>query len=155
MKENNLLVTGRLVSDGTHRSTIVGRALILTADPTALANLPGLVQESGLQPISMSTIAQLRSYRLNDAISLMLCEKRLRDGTFRDALEFCRGMAQRVPVIVFSRLAEWEDYLEALRCGASDCLRYPFRTGELRWIIGRLLDHSCVPFLDSSGKSRS
>jgi DNA-binding NtrC family response regulator len=155
MKEKDTLVTEPLASDRTHRSTIVGRALILTADPAAVAGLPGLVQQSGLQPISMGTMAHLRSYRLNATISLMLCEERLPDGTFRDALDFFRRIAQRVPMIVFSRLAEWKDYLEALRCGAYDCLRYPFRTGELRWIIGRLLEQRCVPLLGSSGKSGS
>jgi len=41
--------------------------------------------------------------------------------------------------VVFSRLGEWDHYLEAIRLGAFDCLRYPFRTGELRWVVNRAL----------------
>jgi DNA-binding NtrC family response regulator len=124
------------------RSIAFGRALILTGDEKASSSLPGLVQQCGLEPLSLSTMAALRSCRLNSRISLLLCEERLPDGTFRDALGFLRGMAQPIPVIVFSRIAEWENYLEAMRQGAYDCLRYPFRTGELQWIIGRMLQQS-------------
>jgi DNA-binding NtrC family response regulator len=120
-------------------SITISRALILTADECASATLPGIIQQSGLQPIAIGTIRHLRSYRLNSAISLLLCEDRLPDGTFRDALNVLRGMERRTPVIVFSRIAEWENYLEAVRCGAYDCLRYPFRAGELQRIIFQLL----------------
>jgi len=49
------------------------------------------------------------------AISLLLCEEQLPDGTFRDALNFLSGTTRHIPMIVFSRIAEWENYLEAVR----------------------------------------
>jgi DNA-binding NtrC family response regulator len=125
-----------------HRSIAFGRALILTGDEEASSSLPGLIQQCGSEPLSLGTIAALRSCHPNSRISLLLCEERLSDGTFRDALGFLRGMAQPVPVIVFSRIAEWENYLEATRHGAYDCFRYPFRTGELQLILGRMLQQS-------------
>jgi len=117
-----------------------GRAIILSGDETASASLPELVQQSGLQPICIGSMARLRSCQLNSGISLMLCEERLPDGTFRDALDVLHGMAERIPLVVFSRIAEWETYLEAVRWGAYDCLRYPFRSGELQRVIERMLE---------------
>ena len=121
-------------------STAIGRALILTGDEAAAAILPGIIQQSGLQAISISTLAYLRSHHWNSTISLLLCEEQLPDGTFRDALNFLGRTARHIPVIVFSRIAEWENYLEAVRCGAYDCLRYPFRSGELERIICQILE---------------
>ena len=153
MNDNKLRVTrSRTESSNAEiarrRSTTIGRALILTADEAAEAILPAIIQQSGLQPISIATLANLRSYHWNTTISLLLCEERLPDGTYRDALDFLRGKERRVPLIVFSRIAEWEDYLEAVRCGAYDCLRYPFRNGELQQIICQMLEQQ--PFSPSN-----
>lgn len=140
MKDNRLWIT-RLLTEplsakiARRSSMTIGRALILTGDEAAAAILPGIVRPCGLQPISIGTLAYLRSYHRNSTISLLLCEEQLPDGTFRDALNFLDGTARHIPVIVFSRIAEWENYLEAVRCGAYDCLRYPFRSGELERII--------------------
>ncbi|MGB9464373.1 MAG: hypothetical protein WBR10_04620, partial [Candidatus Acidiferrum sp.] len=68
----------------------------------------------------------------------LLCEEVLPDGNFRDALRILATAARKIPVIVFSRIADWDSYLQAVRLGAYDCVRYPFRSGELRWILGQI-----------------
>src|SRR5262245_21611552 len=153
MNDNKLRITRSQPSNpeiARRRSTAIGRALILTSDEGAAAILPAIIQQSGLQPISIATLGNLRSYHWNSTISLLLCEERLPDGTFRDALDFLRGEERRAPVIVFSRIAEWEHYLEAVRCGAYDCLRYPFRNGELQQIIYQMLEQQ--PFSPSNAE---
>jgi DNA-binding NtrC family response regulator len=156
MNDNRLWITRSLTeplnAKTVRRSLItIGRALILTADEAAAAILPRVIQESGLQPISIGTLADLRSYHWNSTISLLLCEEQLPDGTFRDALNFLAGMARHIPVIVFSRIAEWENYLEAVRCGAYDCLRYPFRSGELERIICQMLEQQPISHSKADG----
>lgn len=132
-------------NDISRRNSLsVGRALILAADEIASATLPVLILQSGLQPISMCSVTKLRSCKLQSPISLLLCEERLPDGNFRDALGCLRQAGQRTPMIVFSRTAEWENYLEAVRCGAYDCLRYPFRAGELQQIIRVMLEQESL-----------
>jgi len=145
MNDNKLCIKRSLTEPlnakiARRRSMTIRRALILTADEAAAAILPGIIQQSGLLPISIATLAYLRSYHWNSTISLLLCEEQLPDGTFRDALNFLGGTARHIPVIVFSRVAEWENYLEAVRCGAYDCLRYPFRPGELERLICQILE---------------
>lgn len=115
--------------------------IILTADENASLELPKLALQCGLEPVSLGRIADLKSCLLNSRVSLVLCEERLPDGSFHEALQFLRSITRSVPLIVFSRMAEWENYLEAMRFGAYDCLRYPFRRGELQWIVGRMLIH--------------
>jgi DNA-binding NtrC family response regulator len=156
MKDNKLCIKRSLTEPlnakiARRSSMTIRRALILTGDEAAAAILPGIIQQSGLQPISIATLAYLRSYRWNSTISLLLCEERLPDGTFRDALNFLGGTARHIPVIVFSRIAEWENYLEAVRVGAYDCLRYPFRTGELERLICQILEQQLFSHSKADG----
>jgi len=85
----------------------------------------------------LSTV-ELRSCIRKSDISVLVCEEVLLDGNYKEVLHLSRSVGH-IPVVVFSRLADWDQYLEAIRLGAFDCLRYPFRTGELRWVISRAL----------------
>jgi DNA-binding NtrC family response regulator len=76
---------------------------------------------------------------LDERTALLLCEQVLPDGDFRDALRILAAAARKIPVIVFSRIAGWDTYLQAVKLGAHDCLRYPFRRGELKWILGQII----------------
>lgn len=124
---------GERTADGYERS-----ALILTGDEQAGEGLPSLVTECGLEPVRLSSLGELRTGALDERAAVLLCEEVLPDGNFRDALRILATAARKIPVIVFSRIADWDSYLQAVRLGAYDCVRYPFRSGELRWILGQI-----------------
>ena len=121
------------------RGGSISSGLILTADKQATEQLTHQMAECGLQSVCLGSLLELQVSTLNCNSALLLCEESLPDGTFRDALRVIQSIGRRIPVIVFSRIADWESYLEAVRFGAYDCLRYPFRKGELRWIVARML----------------
>jgi DNA-binding NtrC family response regulator len=53
--------------------------------------------------------------------SVVLCSDSLTDGTYADVI----SVAKPVPVVVYSRLADWGGYFEALNAGAFDYIAYP------------------------------
>lgn len=114
-------------------------ALILTGDEEAGESLSPLVTECGLEPVCLGSLGELRTSALDERAALVLCEEVLPDGNFRDALRILAAVVRKVPVIVFSRIADWDSYLQAMKHGAYDCLRYPFRSGELQWILGQII----------------
>jgi len=111
------------------------RALILTGDPHAKEALPPLIIACGFEPVRLSAIGDLRTGGLDSAAVLLLCEESLPDGDFRDALRILNHSARKIPVIVFSQLADWDGYLRAMQAGAFDFLRYPFLSGELQRVL--------------------
>lgn len=114
-------------------------ALILTGDDRVGENLPAIVSECELDPVRACSVGELRLGALDKRTALVLCEEVLPDGDFRDALRIVSSIARRVPVLVFSRVADWDTYLRAMRLGAYDCLRFPFRSGELQRIVRQIV----------------
>jgi DNA-binding NtrC family response regulator len=114
-------------------------ALILTADEQACENLAPALTECGFEPVRLGSVGELRMGALDGRAALLLCEQFLPDGDFRDVLRVLTVAAKKIPVIVFSRIADWDSYLQAMRLGAYDCLRYPFRCGELQRILRQII----------------
>ena len=74
----------------------------------------------------------------------MFCEVGLPDGDFRDLLGKVTGLAIKVPVVVASRLDDWDAYLEAMQLGAFDYIARPYRQAEVEWIVSRALRMASV-----------
>ena len=75
---------------------------------------------------------------------MVFCEGRLRDGSFRDLLRAAEVAEARLPVVVASRLAETDEYLEAMRLGAFDFVARPYLQSEVESIVHRALERSLV-----------
>jgi two-component system, NtrC family, response regulator len=114
-------------------------AMLLGVDPEACEVGTELLGRCGLATMRLSTVADLRRGISEQEACLVLCEDVLPDGDFRDVLKVVHDSKASVPVILFSRLADWDEYLAAVKLGAHDLLRFPFRTGELQWVIDRAL----------------
>jgi DNA-binding NtrC family response regulator len=125
---------GRNTTGGYERS-----AVILTGDKHASERVPPLLADCGFEPICLGSVGELRTGALDKSAVLILCEDVLPDGDFRDVLRVLAAVPRKIPVIVFSRFADWDSYLRAVRLGAYDCMRYPFRSGELEWILRQII----------------
>ncbi len=68
-------------------------------------------------------------------IDLIFCATQLNDGSFREVLRAMEFDQSRLPVVVFSRVGEPEEYLEAMRLGAFDFIAPPYRCSDLDWIV--------------------
>lgn len=69
------------------------------------------------------------------AVSAIVCESVLADGTWRDLLEHSRACADGPPVIVTSRLADEYLWSEVLNLGGYDVLAKPFSDREVRHVL--------------------
>ena len=131
--------------------TTIQTAMLLGEDPEACDVGSELLGRYGLATTRLSTVADLRRRILEQETCLLLCEDVLPDGDFRDVLRVVRDSRATVPVILFSRLADWDEYLAAMKLGAHDLLRFPFRRGELQWVIDRTLADGALGFSDEAG----
>jgi DNA-binding response OmpR family regulator len=74
---------------------------------------------------SARTILQRRD------IAVVLCEKDMPSGTWRDVVDYCRILPDSPAVIIASRLADDRLWSEALNVGAWDVLAKPFDRREV------------------------
>jgi len=140
------------LADNSSNSKInIKTAMLLGADPEACEVGSRLLERCGLTTMKLSTVADLRKGMAEQEACLLLCEDVLPDGDFRDVLKVVRDSRATVPVILFSRLADWDEYLAAVKLGAHDLLRFPFRAGELQWVIDRTLAERPLDFSDEAG----
>lgn len=126
-------------------------AMLLGEDLEACDICSELLERCGLATTRLFTVADLRRTILGQEACLLLCEDVLPDGDFRDVLKIIRDSRASVPVILFSRVADWDEYFAAMKFGAHDLLRFPFRTGELKWVIDRTLAGGTLIFSSEAG----
>ena len=70
-----------------------------------------------------------------NAISVIICESVLENGTWRDLLDHNRAFADGTPLIVTSRLADEYLWSEVLNLGGYDVLAKPFSDREVRHVL--------------------
>ena len=86
-----------------------------------------------------STLRELQSRLANQQIDLIFCATKLNDGSFREVLRALKLAQPPVPVVVFSRVGDPEEYLEAMRLGAFDFLAPPYGPREVDWIVSHAM----------------
>ena|SRR5579884_2873629 len=67
--------------------------------------------------------------------SLIVCEKDLPDGTWKDVFREAGGLDNPPPVVVVSRLADERLWAEVLNWGGFDVLLKPFEPSEVRRVM--------------------
>jgi DNA-binding NtrC family response regulator len=77
------------------------------------------------------TIAQGREALEARPFSVIFCEERLSDGSYRDLLQIIRASSEPTRFVVMLCTGEWEEYLEALRLGAEEVLRCPLQPTDI------------------------
>lgn len=78
---------------------------------------------------------------LRGSPSLILCEKDLPDGTWKDAFRKALDLDNPPPFVVASRLADERLWAEVLNLGGFDVLLKPFEVSEVRRVMGMALRH--------------
>ena len=113
------------------------RILIVSSDLEHRRALTSILKTEGLSPLQASRLSECRDALAAQNVSLIFCERRLADGTYRDLLPIAHTHARRVPVVVTSRLADWDEYLEALRHGAVDLIASPCKPNDVSSAIAQ------------------
>ena len=121
-----------------------------TENITLLAVTPSKDDRPSLQAIldrDRWTVKQAHSIQeatalLNENPGLVLCEKDLPDGTWKDVFRAARGLDNPPAVVVVSRSADEQLWAEVLNVGAYDLLLRPFEDAEVSRVMGMAWRHS-------------
>jgi DNA-binding NtrC family response regulator len=114
--------------------------LVVSSDDEVRRNLAGIVGLCGMEPVVCVTVSDSQAVLTRYPIYVVVCEDQLADGNYRDLLEAVRRTTVETPVIVVSRLADWNEYLNAVRAGAFDYIGLPPRQAEIEWAIRNALN---------------
>jgi DNA-binding NtrC family response regulator len=109
--------------------------LVIASDPETRRALSSILQTEGLKPVQASQLSEGRALLQSQTVGMVFCERHLADGSYLDLLP----AAQTVPVVVTSRLADWDEYLEALRNGAVDLIASPFKKSDVTSALAQAL----------------
>lgn len=112
------------------------QVLIIGTEEDSRERIIATTYKCGLSPVSCSTLGEARSLLARQYFHIVFCNDNLPDGDFRAVIRSARSS----PVIVLSRLAEWEPYLAAINAGAFDyiaCPPEPIETERILWFALR------------------
>lgn len=109
--------------------------LVASSDLESRRNLMQTLSRQGLDPIGVANLGECEDIFGKEKIGLVFCDRHLADGTYRDLLERVRVHADKVRVVVTSRHPDWDEYLEAMRCGAFDVIASPCRPTDVEWMV--------------------
>jgi two-component system response regulator FlrC len=105
--------------------------LVIASDPETRKALSSILQTEGLRSVQASHLSEGRALLASQTVGMVFCERHLADGTYLDLLPVAQTKAGNVPVVVTSRLADWDEYLEALRNGAVDLIASPCKPSDV------------------------
>ena len=106
--------------------------LVIASDPETRTALSSILQTEGLKSVHASQLSEGRALLASQRVGMVFCERHLADGSYLDLLPAAQtNRAGNVPVVVTSRLADWDEYLEALRHGAVDLIASPCKKSDV------------------------
>jgi two-component system response regulator AtoC len=109
--------------------------LIVSSELENRRALNEILCKEGHETICASRVSECQEALQTQKVSLIFCDRRLSDGSYRDVIAATRAARQPVRVIVTSRLADWDEYLDALHNGAFDLISSPCQPTDVLWSI--------------------
>jgi two-component system, NtrC family, response regulator PilR len=109
--------------------------VVASSDLENRRGLSSILSRQGLDPILISSLAECQDLMEKERIGLIFCDRRLSDGDYRDVLSASRSATDKVRVVVTSKHADWDEYLEAMRLGAFDVIASPCRPTDVEWMV--------------------
>ncbi len=109
--------------------------LVASSDLEARRALLQVLMRQGLDPISASNASEAKETLQQERVGLVFCDRHLADGSYRDVLNMARSCRDKVRVVVTSKHADWDEYLEAMRLGAFDVISSPCRPTDVEWMV--------------------
>lgn len=96
-----------------------------------------ILNQQGWDTICASTLNECQEALAGRNVTLVFCDKGLPDGTYRDVLRIIRSLNKVVPLVVTSRLADWDEYFEVLQDGAFDLIASSCQPSDVIWVTRR------------------
>ena len=111
------------------------RILVVSDDPDNCIALTIILEREGWNSLCTSTVSECREVLSLNRFNLAFCDRHLPDGTYLDVLAITRTLKYRLPLVVTSRQADWDQYLEALRHGAFELIVLPPQGSDVLWAL--------------------
>jgi DNA-binding NtrC family response regulator len=105
--------------------------LVICDDEECGDTVAQIIRKRGIGTVCCPRLSDARSFLPAQIFSAVFCSDSLPDGDFRTVI----GAVDPTPVIVFSRLADWDGYLEAVHRGAFDYTACPPDAAEIERIL--------------------
>lgn len=109
--------------------------LIVSSELENRRALNAILHKEGYETICASRVSECQEALQTQQVALIFCDRRLSDGTYRDVVAATRASSHSPRVVVTSRLADWDEYLEALHNGAFDLIASPCQPTDVLWAI--------------------
>ncbi len=116
--------------------------LIISAEREQWERILETIRKRGLRATHCCGLREALSLLARQDFSVVFCNDTLPDGNFRAIMNEVRNSSAHVPVIVLSRLADWDAYLSAIGAGAFDYIAYPPDSAETERILWAALKES-------------
>jgi DNA-binding NtrC family response regulator len=123
--------------------------LIVSSELENRRALNEILRREGYETTCASRVSECQEALQTQNVSLIFCDRRLSDGNYRDVVAAARGSRPHARVVVTSRLADWDEYLDALHHGAFDLIASPCQPTDVLWAIvqARREDHDRAGFV--------
>src|SRR3982074_2966538 len=109
--------------------------LIVSSELENRRALREILCKEGHETICAARVSECKEALQTQNVSLIFCDRRLSDGSYRDVVAATRASRQHARVVVTSRLADWDEYLDALHHGAFDLIASPCQPTDVLWAI--------------------
>jgi DNA-binding NtrC family response regulator len=123
--------------------------LIVSSELENRRALKEILCKEGYETTCASNVSECQQALQTQNVSLIFCDRRLSDGNYRDVVASTRASRQHARVVITSRLADWDEYLDALHHGAFDLIASPCQPTDVLWAIvqARREDHERAGFV--------
>ena len=111
------------------------QVLVVSSELEHRRALNDILRKEGYETICASRVSECQEALQTQTVSLIFCDRRLSDGNYRDIIAATRASNQRIRVVVTSRLADWDEYLDALHHGAFDLIASPCQPTDVLWAM--------------------
>ena len=105
--------------------------LIVSCRPQNRKSLASVFSTLPVDCYSVPTLSEAREILANRDFRVVFCEERLPDGPYSELLATVRNDKPETRFVVMICFGEWDEYLHALRLGASEVLRCPMHSTDI------------------------
>jgi DNA-binding NtrC family response regulator len=97
-----------------------------------------ILDSLALNAISCRSVDEAREVLDRQEVDMIFCDESLAGGTYRDLLNSAmRRKGLPVIIALHSGDGDWDEYLEAIRLGAFDAVRYPLQPTDIELAVLR------------------
>ncbi len=112
--------------------------LVASSSMEDRASLMHILDSLSLNVISCSEVTQAQEVLARQDVPLVFCDERLADGGYRDLLA-CTANRKPPRIVVTIRTGDWDQYLDAMRQGAYDAIRFPLQPTDVELVVLRAM----------------